>query len=704
MTAASASEAELSPGEAFELTATVGNRGGDASATTLRYYRSADASITAGDAEVGTDAVAALAAGATSAESLTVNAPTAPGTHYYGACADAVAEETNTSNNCSAAVAVKVTEPPRPPDLVVTAASASEAELSPGEAFELTATVGNRGGDASATTLRYHRSADASITAGDAEVGTDAVAALAAGATSAESLTLNAPTAPGTYYYGACADAVAEETNTSNNCSAAVAVKVTEPPRQPDLVVTAMLSDAELDPGESFTLSATVRNGGGAQAQATTLRYYRSTDATIARSDEAVGTDSVAALGALAASAESVELTAPSTAGTFYYGACADAVAEETNTGNNCSAAVAVTVREPPRQPDLVVTAMLSDAELDSGEAFELTATVRNGGGAQAQATTLRYYRSTDAMIARSDEAVGTDSVAALGALAASAESVELTAPSTAGTYYYGACADAVAEETNTGNNCSAAVAVTVSEPARRGPDVTMSAWSMVEGSVLSPGTMVRLVGEARNVGHADTDPLVYVHWFHSDDGTITWSDDYLSANVLRRLEPGGVALRTKFVQLPQQEDTYYYGLCAAPQLDETDTSNNCSAAVELEVGAGGLLPDLAVTATAEEYTLYPTVTNVGSLRAEPARLIYYCSPDAVKSPDDVPISPKHTLLPSLAPEEKVSYREYFSASQRWVGHPYFYACAGPVAGEKNTDNNCSAVYSMVPIVKLNLR
>ena len=106
------------------------------------------------------------------------------------------------------------------PDLVVTAASASEAELSPGEAFELTATVGNRGGDASATTLRYHRSADASITAGDAEVGTDAVAALAAGATSAESLTLNAPTAPGTHYYGACADAVAgEETNTSNNCS-----------------------------------------------------------------------------------------------------------------------------------------------------------------------------------------------------------------------------------------------------------------------------------------------------------------------------------------------------------------------------------------------------------------------------------------------------------------------------------------------------
>ncbi len=474
---------------------------------------------------------------------------------------------------------------------------------------------------------------------------------------------------------------------------------VTEPPRRPDLAVAATLSDAALDPGESFTLSATVRNRGGAQAQATTLRYYRSTDATITTADTEEGADAVEGLAASGTSTESITLTAPSTAGTYYYGACVDAVADETETANNCSAAVAaaVTVTEPPRRPDLAVAATLSDAALELGESFTLTATVRNRGGAQAQATTLRYYNSTDATITTADTEEGADAVEGLAASGMSTESITLTAPSTAGTYYYGACVDAVADETETANNCSAAVAVTVSEPARRGPDVTMSAWSMVEGSVLSPGTMVRLVGEARNVGNADTDPLVYVHWLHSDDGTITWSDDYLGVNIFRRLEPGGVALRSKFVQLPQQEGTYYYGLCAAPQLDETDTSNNCSAAVELEVGAGGLLPDLAVTATAEEYTLYPTVTNVGSLRAAPARLIYYCSPDAVKSADDVPISPKNTLLPSLAPEEKASYREYFSASQRWLGHPYFYACAGPVAGEKNTDNNCSAVHSMVP-------
>ena len=52
-----------SHGKAFTVSATVRNDGdGDSAATTLRYYRSADATITTSDAEVGTDAVAGLAA------------------------------------------------------------------------------------------------------------------------------------------------------------------------------------------------------------------------------------------------------------------------------------------------------------------------------------------------------------------------------------------------------------------------------------------------------------------------------------------------------------------------------------------------------------------------------------------------------------------------------------------------------------------
>ena len=77
-----------------------------------------------------------------------------------------------------------------------------------------------------------------------------------------------------------------------------------------------------------------------------TLRYYLSTDPTIDASDTQVGTDAVAALAASATSAASiVPLTAPNTAGTYYYGACVDAVRGESNTTNNCSSSLQVTVQ-----------------------------------------------------------------------------------------------------------------------------------------------------------------------------------------------------------------------------------------------------------------------------------------------------------------------------------------------------------------------
>ncbi len=123
----------------------------------------------------------------------------------------------------------------------------------------------------------------------------------------------------------------------------------------------------------------------------------------------------------------------------------------DTHSGPNCAA------------PDLVVSApTVSDSSPTAGAGFTLRATVRNQGGAQSASTTLRYYRSTDSTIGSGDAQVGTDPVDSLAASAASAESISLTAPSSPGTYYYGACVDAVTGESDTANNCSTAVRVTV--------------------------------------------------------------------------------------------------------------------------------------------------------------------------------------------------------------------------------------------------
>ena len=114
----------------------------------------------------------------------------------------------------------------------------------------------------------------------------------------------------------------------------------------PDLVVqTPSVSDSSPNAGGSFTLSATVRNQGNGLSASTTLRYYRSPDATISTGDMEVGTDAVGTLAAGGTSSSVLTLTAPSTAGTYYYGACVDRVSGESDTGNNCSNSRAVAVR-----------------------------------------------------------------------------------------------------------------------------------------------------------------------------------------------------------------------------------------------------------------------------------------------------------------------------------------------------------------------
>ena len=154
---------------------------------------------------------------------------------------------------------------------------------------------------------------------------------------------------------------------------------------QPDLAVeSAAVSDRRPAAGASFTFSATVRNTGGGNAAATTLRVYRSGDATVTRSDTEVGTGTVAELAAAGMVTVPVELTAPS-AGTYHYAACVDAVDGESDTGNNCSEAVPVTVAAAPAAPirDLVLEPpAVSDPNPPPGGGFTLSVRVRNSGSA----------------------------------------------------------------------------------------------------------------------------------------------------------------------------------------------------------------------------------------------------------------------------------------------------------------------------------
>ena len=323
------------------------------------------------------------------------------------------------------------------------------------------------------------------------------------------------------------------------------------------------MDDASLEPGESFTLTATVANAGDGAAAATTLRYRRSADATISTTDAQVETDAVDALAASGSSAESIALTAPTTAGSYHYGACVDAVPDESATSNNCSSAVTVTVREPTLRPDLAVVSVSGpDEPLLPWEMFTLRATVRSVGAADAPRTWIGLYFSEDATVSPSDEMLGYYSVNAMAVGDTTGRLwSRVTAPPSAGTYHYGACVNAVPHESDTTNNCST-VEVTVREPSGR-PDLTIMAYG---GRCWYKATVTN-VGTERSVQTRLT-------WYHAGSENVFGSPWYLPV-----IDPGQDASLER--QSPGLAAGRYYACVDAPP-GETVTDNNCSETVEV--------------------------------------------------------------------------------------------------------------------------
>ena len=368
-------------------------------------------------------------------------------------------------------------------------------------------------------------------------------------------------------------------------------------------------------------MSATVLNSGEGESETTTLRYYQSTDATISAADTEVGTDAVANLAGSGSTSESVELTAPSTPRTLYFGVCVDSVIGESDTTNNCSESVPVdvqaTVVEPQGQPDLTVTEpLVSNSDPVTGAQFSLSATVSNTGDDRSAATTLRYYQSTDATISTSDTEVGTDTIVGLGASGSSSQSVDLTAPATAGAYYYGACVDTVTDEIRHDQQL-----LDVGEGGRRGAEVPGPRSGNADGGRVEP----RDRGDDHAVGDGEQHRRCQVG---GDDATLLPVDrTRRSRRRTRRWvrttwahwRHRGRAQSRSRVTVPATAGAYYYGACVDTVTDESDTTNNCSASVKVDVEDPK--PDLVVDAPSVDddepaaeasFTLSATVRNEG--------------------------------------------------------------------------------------------
>ena len=377
----------------------------------------------------------------------------------------------------AAAIAAEV------PDLGVDAVRINRTTLHPGDTFRLETVIRNHGkAAATPATLSYYVSSEDTISREDTEIKTETLPRIAAGGTLERSVHLTAPDTPGTYYYGVCVNTVTvtAEADTTHNCSSATAITV----KGADLMIfdAPQLSKNTLKSGETFQINTRVWNRGRIPSPQTTLRYYLSEDETLSLDDTEVASDAVPPLSGRGAHPSrrradlSQTLTAPETSGTYAYIVCVDATPGDTDTVNNCSQPIPITVEA--QAPTLIPSAAKSDApqiqgpdlvirslRVESptvmiGGGVRLHITLTNQGTSAAEATTIRYYRSLDATISAADTELRAVNVGQLNPGEIIAPWALLLSPTVSGVYYYGACVDGVASESDTSNNCSSGIQV----------------------------------------------------------------------------------------------------------------------------------------------------------------------------------------------------------------------------------------------------
>ena len=232
--------------------------------------------------------------------------------------------------------------------------------------FVMLAVIQNFGDGASvASTLRYYRSTDPTITTSDTELGRDTVPGLAASEFSRHELDVTLPSSPGTYYYGVCVGAVTGESDTTNNCSGGRVVVPSAPPQKSVEVTPRQVTLTAL--GDTAALTARVLDAQGDEIPGEAVSWH-SLNPDVATVDAAGVVTAVA-----------------------------NGIAGVTASASGVSGLARVTVAlrsalQGEGSPDLIIdglTVFISPGAFQGGP-FSLTATVRNDGDGASAASTLR--------------------------------------------------------------------------------------------------------------------------------------------------------------------------------------------------------------------------------------------------------------------------------------------------------------------------
>jgi subtilase family serine protease len=424
---------------------------------------------TADSVQLGTRALGALGAGATSTLATSLKIPATlpvPAAYRVMAVLDSAQQQTelDESNNTLTTSSIAVTA--YRPELTVTNITLP-ATAQAGRPLAIRHTVRNAGpAPAGAFAVRFFLSADDVLDAGDALLGARSIGALAAGASSTAITTLKLPgdtSVPGTYRVIALVDALEQATELDETNNAAVSSPVPVTAYRPDLTISALKVPATAQAGRPLAITHTIRNLGPAPAGAFVIRFYLSAGDVLDPGDVLLGTRSVAALGAGASSAAITSVTVPVTTAvpvSYRVIAVADALEQQVELDESNNVTTSAPLALTAYRPEILITAIGAPAVAQAGRPMTISHTVRNAGPAPAGPFVIRFFLSADDRADAGDVLLGTRVVGGLGAGLSSAANMSMVVPVTvaAGAYRIVAVADAAGQQAELDETNDAAV------------------------------------------------------------------------------------------------------------------------------------------------------------------------------------------------------------------------------------------------------
>jgi uncharacterized repeat protein (TIGR01451 family) len=385
------STSAASPGGTINITNTVRNIGcGDATVFNTGLYLSSDPLITTADLRIGTRNVPGLVGGTinTGVTAVVLGTSLSNGVYYLGAIADyanAILEATET-NNWLSTMTIEI----RPGiDLAVASLAGPESAVT-GTTISVTNIVQNLGvDDAPASAFGVYLSQDPIIATTDTRIGAPSIAAIPAGRSITNVLTIFVPNSisAGSYYLGGIADYAntLPETDNTNNALAGNIITISA---GADLIVAAVTGPTNVNLDATFSVTTSVQNiGPGDSGTNSRVGVYLSTDAIITTNDTLLGFRNINSIlaGATNTASGNVSLPGAVTAGSYYLGAVVDyqARVNEISEDNNAAVGYQIHVGVTPfRITEIRIdgTDVLITFETQTGKNFALQEASSIGG------------------------------------------------------------------------------------------------------------------------------------------------------------------------------------------------------------------------------------------------------------------------------------------------------------------------------------